>query len=331
MKILVLGGTGWLGGSIAATALAQGHEVTCLARGIAGQPPAGAVYVCADRNDAGAYDEVKLGNWDSVVDVSSQPGQVRNAAAALAGWARNFIYISSCSVYADHAVSDQDENATLLPPLAGEVMETMASYGAAKVACEERVLAAFGRSNAMIVRAGLIGGPGDLTHRSGYWPLRFARPSNQRGHVLAPDTPGLSTQFIDVRDLAAWIVDSAEAQRAGIFNAAGNIASMAQQLAAARKVAGHNSQIIFCSSEWLLTHNVNPWMGERSLPLWLPMPEYAAFGARNNNAALAAGLRMRPLEETLADTLAWELALNFPGPRQAGLSDEDERLLLGAE
>ena len=330
MQILVLGGTAWLGGHIAATAMQQGHNVTCLARGNSGGVPDGATFVYGDRGRPGAYDELLGTNWDTIVDVSSQPGQVGDAAVALRDRTQTFIYISSCSAYADHASFGQDEGAATLPALATDVMETMETFGQAKVACEHHVLAAFGPNRSMLVRAGLIGGPGDITDRSGYWPLRFARPSNEQGRVLTPETPNLATQVIDVRDLACWIIDSAAVKRNGIFNAVGEIVPLHRHLAAAREVAGHKGPLVSCPSEWLLAQNVNPWRGERSLPLWLPMPEYAAFCARDNNAARAAGLTIRALEETLADTLAWELEANPLRPRKAGLTNEEEKILLSA-
>ncbi len=140
MRFLVLGGTAWLGGSITASALELGHRVTCLARGRSGSAPAGAVFVPADRDQRGAYDQVAGARWDVVVDVSRQPGQVRRAVSALAGRSKFFVFVSSGNVYTDHSTIGQDEGASLLPPLDGEVMETMDAYGQAKVACEQHVL-----------------------------------------------------------------------------------------------------------------------------------------------------------------------------------------------
>jgi len=124
-------------------------------------------------------------------------------------------------VYADHSEVGADESSALLPALAGDVMQDMETYGQAKVACEQHVLAAFGASRSLIARVGLIGGPGDVFDRSGYWPLRFARPVGPAGRVLVPDVPDLATQVIDVRDLAAWIIESGRCGRSGIFNVMG--------------------------------------------------------------------------------------------------------------
>lgn len=328
MRLLILGGTAWLGGLLAAAASERGHETTCLARGRAGAAPAGARFVKADRDRPEAYDEVAGREWDAVIDVSRQPGHVRRAVEALAPGSASYVFVSSASVYADNSTPGQAEDAPLLPALDSDVMESMETYGEAKVACEEHVLAAFGSDRSLIVRAGLIGGPGDTTDRTGYWPWRFAKPAADDGSVLVPDVPELLTQVIDVRDLAAWLVESAAAGRHGIFNATGEAVRLPRHLDAARTVAGHAGPVVAAPQEWLLEHGVEPWMGERSLPLWLPLPDYAGFCARDSKAARAAGLVARPLEETLADTLAWERTRDPGRRRQAGLSDADERSLL---
>jgi nucleoside-diphosphate-sugar epimerase len=330
MRLLVLGGTAWLGRAIATTAVDRGHHVTCLARGDSGDRPEGAEFVRADRDLPDAYDEVIGTEWDVVVDVSRQPGQVRRAVAALAGETGRFVFISSASAYADHGTPGDDESAALLQPLDGDVMETMATYGEAKVACEQHVVTAFGPDRSLVIRVGLIGGPGDIFGRTGYWPLRFARPAAADGSVLVPDAPALPTQVIDVRDLAAWIVDAGTAGLTGIFNAMGETTPLPVHLEVARTVAGHAGPVVPVDQEWLLAHDVEPWMGERSLPLWLPLPDYAGFNARDSSAARAAGLVTRPLTDTLVDTLAWELASGPDRPRLAGLTAEQERSLIAA-
>lgn len=254
---------------------------------------------------------------------------MRRATTALAERAAAYVFISSGNVYADHAIPGSDESAELLAPLTGDVMETMETYGEAKVACEQHVLRSFGTDRTLIARAGLIGGPGDIFDRTGYWPRRFARPAMADDSVLVPDVP-LPTQVIDVRDLAAWLVESAERGVHGVFNAVGETVPLAEHLAVARKVAGHTGPLVPVDQDWLLDHDVEPWMGERSLPLWLPTPEYAGFNSRDGSAARATGLTHRLLAETLADTLAWELTRDPDHVRRAGLSDDDERELIGA-
>ena len=304
----------------------RGHDVTCLARGSAPVPD-GVRLVRADRNEPNAYAVVGTERWDLVLDVSRQPGQVRTATAALAS-AAFFVFVSSANVYADHGTIGQDESAPVLPPLEGDVMENMESYGAAKVACEQYVAQTFGPDRCLIARVGLIGGPGDLFDRTGYWPLRFARPAASDGSVLVPDTPDLPTQVIDVRDLAGWLVAAGERRVAGTYNVGGETLRFADHLEIARRVAGHRRPVVGADSQWLLDQGVQPWMGARSLPLWLPDPAWHGFNARDSTAARRAGLLTRPLAETLADTLDWELTRDPHRLRQAGLTDTDERELL---
>ena len=327
MRILVLGGTAWLGGEVAQVALERGHDVTCLARGESGQAPPGVHMLAADRSSAAAYGLVADQDWDGVVDVSWQPGFVRGAVAALADRAGTWVYVSSGSVYAAHGTPGADEGAALLPALEGDVADRQ-SYGEAKVACEQAVLAGVGADRAVIARSGLIGGPGDHTDRTGYWPLRFAHPATDDAAVLVPDTPDLGTQVIDVRDLARWLVESVEQERAGVFNLSGDVTPLGEHLATARRVAGHDGPLVPVSSQWLVEHGVEEWAGERSLPLWLHSEGWEGFGHRSNAAARESGLVLRPLEDTLRDTLAWELKAGPGRPRKAGLSPEDERDLI---
>lgn len=333
MKILVLGGTAWLGRTIAWEAFERGHEVACLARGESGGVPGGIRFVTADRATADAYDAVAHEHWDAILDVSRQPGQVRSAVAALESAAERFIVVSSCSVYADNDEPNADERAQLLEPLQSDEMLTPDEYGHAKVACENAVLDGIGAGRTLIARPGLIGGPGDISDRTGYWPLRFARPSSESGSVLVPDPEGVHAQIIDARDLAAWLVDCAERGTAGIFNATGDAVPFADYLALAAEIGGFTGDMVVASRTWLGEHDVQPWAGERSVPIWLPVPEYSGFSTRTNAAALADGLVLRPLSDTVTDTLDWELSREhgdgMPG-RGAGLSDAEERELLSA-
>jgi nucleoside-diphosphate-sugar epimerase len=327
MDVLVLGGTAWLGREVARAALARGHDVTVLARGRSGPPPEGVRHVPADRTEAGAYDDVRGRDWDAVVDVARQPGQVRSAVTALADRARHWVLVSSCSVYARDDRPGEDESAALLPAVE-EDSEDPHSYGGRKVACEAVVLEALG-DRALVARAGLVGGPGDTSDRTGYWPLRFAHPATDDGTVLVPDSTN-PTQVVDVRDLADWLVRSGEGGATGVANAAGPVVPLPDHLAVARSVAGHTGATVPVSSDWLQAHRVEPWMGERSLPLWLPMPDYAGHGARDTGLARRLGLSCRPLADTLADTLAWELRHGPGRARRAGLSPTEERELLQA-
>jgi hypothetical protein len=167
MRLLVLGGTAWLGGYIATTALQRGHQVTCLARGSSGSAPNGAVFVRADRNQPNAYDAVIRDQWDGIVDVSRQPGQVRGATAALADRSKSFVFISSGNVYADHGTPGQDEGAALLPALEGDVMESMETYGQAKVAPRPRGARRRGSLARSAVRNGRCGSGAAASKRTG--------------------------------------------------------------------------------------------------------------------------------------------------------------------
>lgn len=318
MRILVLGGTAWVGRTTAEIARDLGHEVTCLARGSA-PFPAGVRVVRGDRTEAAAYDG--LGEVDRVVDVARHPGQVRTAVDALAGRCGSYVFVSSGNVYADHSRFGADERAPLLPPLGAEAMASMAEYGEAKVACETRIAAAFPAAH-VLARAGLIGGPGDDSGRTSYWPWRFAR--NATDPVLVPADADAPTQVVDVRDLATWLVQTSGW---GAFNVTGDVTPLGEHLAAARAVAGHTGELVPASRDWLAARDVTPWMGPRSLPLWgTDEPGWEAFAAVSNARAVADGLRLRPLLDTLTDTLAW--ARGVERPWAAGLTDAEEGALL---
>jgi len=285
--------------------------------------------VIADRDNPDAYDAVVGQPWDAVVDVGRQPGHVRRAVTALQPMARRFLYVSSGNVYASQRELGQNEDAPLLAPLTSDVMESMELYGEAKAACEQAVHNGFGPDRTLIARVGLIGGPGDEFGRSSYWPWRFAHPSNHNQEVLVPDDPEVSTGMIDVRDLATWLVACAEAGTAGTYNAAGEPCPLADHLIVARTVAGHSGPLVAATPGWLSEHEVQMWMGPRSLPLWIDDPDWYGLNAQNTDRARAAGLTTRPLEETLADTLAWEEGRPDQGPHGAGLTDDEEKELLG--
>jgi 2'-hydroxyisoflavone reductase len=329
MKILVLGGTSWLGGEVARAGLERGHLVTCLARGESGEVPGGATFVRSNRERDTAYDHVRDQDWDGVVDVSWQPGFVRSAVGALGSHTGTWVYVSSCSVYLTHDTIGADESAAVLPALV-EDSATMETYGEAKVACERAVLDALGKDKSVIARSGLIAGPGDHTDRTGYWPSRFARPSSADGCVLVPAEQAVATQVVDVRDLALWLVRCIEDSTRGIFNVSGPVTTLAQHLAVAREVAGHTGPLVLMTNDWLVAHEVQEWAGPRSLPLWLHTPGWEGFAARSTDSAVAAGLVCRPLWQTLSDVLAWERSRDPLRQRRAGLEPEDERLLIEA-
>jgi nucleoside-diphosphate-sugar epimerase len=325
MSLLVLGGTAWLGSEVVRAALARGHEVTVLARGASGRMPRGVEAVVADRDDPAAYDALTVRDWDAVVDVSRQPSHVAGAVQALRDRAASWVFVSSCSVYADHDTPGADESAPLLEPDERDD-EGFQTYGARKVACERTVLRGI-PDRALVARSGLIAGPGDHTDRTGYWPLRFAYPATNDGAVLVPDSP-VATSVVDVRDLADWLVRAAEDRAAGVANVSGPVLPLSEHLATARRVAGHDGELVAVAPDWLERNDVQPWSGGRSLPMWLPLPEYAGFMARSTAVAQGLGLATRPLADTLHDTMQWELRQGPGRPRKAGLSPADERALL---
>lgn len=324
-SLLILGGTAWLGRELARQAVEAGVAVTCLARGDSGPVADGVTLVAADRTRPGAYDLVRSTPWDVVIDVSWQPDLVRTATDALADVAAHWIYVSSASVYADASIPGADEEAELLPPLTSGTA-SMEQYGEAKAGCESLVTERLGAARSLLARVGLIGGPGDASDRFGYWVSRFALAGSD--DVLVPVSPDLSAQVIDVRDLASYLLACGDVAASGPVNVVGERLPFATVVAASAEVAGFTGEIVPVDQEWLAEHDVQPWAGPRSLPLWLPLPEYAGFGSRSDARALDLGLRRRPLASTLADVLADERSRGLDRPRRAGLTRAEELALL---
>ncbi|MFT7835063.1 NAD-dependent epimerase/dehydratase family protein [Saccharothrix sp. BKS2] len=320
MRILVLGGTVFLGRATAAEAVRRGHEVVCAARGESGSAPDGAVHVPVDR-DAG-LGPLSGEHFDAVVDVATMSVTwVRDALRSVG--ADHWTFISSCSVYADHTTP----GTRTLDPLEDDAGAPRSPdrYGAIKVASENAVRDARG-DRAFIVRAGLITGPGDRSDRFGYWPNRLSRG----GRVAVPDATDQPAQHVDVRDLAAWVVDAAEQRVTGTYDAIGPAVPLALVLGEiAGAVAPPGTELARVPEEVLRRHEVAPWAGPRSLPLWLPAT-HRALMFRDAGPALAAGLRTRPTSETARDTLAHERELGLDRERRAGLPPRVEEELLRA-
>ena len=325
MKILVLGGTAWLGNHIAAAAIESGHAVTCLARGSG--VPQGAELVNADRDRDDALLPVLGTEWDAVIDVARQPVHVRRAVRDLERVAGRYLFVSTGNVYASQEPIGVDETAERMPPLSADHMSEPDDYGPAKVACENLVLDGFGPDRAVIARSGLIAGPGDPTGRTDYWPWRFAHPA-VAGRVLTPEALELPTSVIDVRDLAEWLVRCVEQSVSGVFNAMGRSLPFPEHLEVARLAAESDAVVVAAPEEWMRAQEVGEWSGPRSMPLWLSDRSWYGMNARSIDRARAAGLRHRPLIDTLRDSLQWRTALIDSDNRGAGLSDDDERDLL---
>jgi nucleoside-diphosphate-sugar epimerase len=329
MRVLILGGTAWLGGEVARYAVSHGHEVTCLARGESGSVPDGARPVTGDRTRPDAYQPLVDTGWDLVVDVSRQPGQVRSALAALSDRSERWVFVSSGSVYADHSRPGAALDTPLLPAVDGDEA-TLETYGEGKVACEQACLAARG-DDVLLARSGLIVGYGDPSDRFGYWPGRLALAQEEGGPVLVPERTDRPAQFLDVKDLARWLVDAGLDGVTGPVDAYGPRRVLADVLEAAQEVAGFTGQVVSVSDEALVAAGVEEYMGSRSLPLWIADPQWAGFSDRDTTSAERAGVPVRDLADTLSDALAWEreLGLGRTG-RRAGLDRTDELAVLGA-
>jgi nucleoside-diphosphate-sugar epimerase len=327
MRLLVLGGTAFLGRAVATHARDAGHDVTCAARGESGTPPDGVRFVRVDRDLLRGLDPLAGLTFDAVIDVSSRPSQVRSAVAELAG---HWVYVSTGSVYADAATPGQRaESAPVKAAAPPEVddpgADDHAAYGPCKVACENAVLGA--HRDAFVCRAGLIVGPEDDSGRFAYWVDRLSRG----GEVLAPGRPDDLVQWVDVRDLAAWLVSAAGSRLGGVYDGVGAPVPFADFLASVARGVATQAQLTWVDQEFLTEREVRPWMGGRSLPLWLPRPEYGGFLTRDVTASLAAGLVTRDVAETAADTLAWlRSAPDLDTSSWPGLTAEDEAELLAA-
>ncbi|WP_455353357.1 NAD-dependent epimerase/dehydratase family protein [Streptomyces sp. SYSU K217416] len=328
MKLLMLGGTEFVGRAVTEEALARGWDVTVFHRGHH-QPPPGVSALRGDRTAADGLAALATGTaeWDVVVDTwSGAPSAVRDSARLLAGRAGRGVYVSSRSVYAYPTPAGLDENAPLVDgsPDAGEV-----GYAEAKRGGELAATASFG-DRALLVRAGLILGPGENIGRLPWWLGRIARG----GPVLAPGPRESGVQYIDVRDLARWTLDAAERGLAGPYNLVGppGHTTMGELLDACVRVTGSDAELRWTDPEVILAAGIEPWM---DLPVWLPPGEQHDTMHRGDvSKALAAGLRCRTAEETVADTWTWLQGLGGVAPQRpdrprVGLDPETEAKVLG--
>jgi 2'-hydroxyisoflavone reductase len=325
VRLLILGGTVFLGRHVAEQALARGHEVTLFTRGRTNSELfPGAEHLVGDRD--GDLEALRGREWDAVIDTSAYvPRIVRDSAQLLSGAAGHYTFISSISVYEGNGLAGTDADSPV-GTIADETVEdvTDTNYGPLKALCEQEAEDAFpGRS--LIVRPGLIVGPDDLTDRFAYWPARIA----EGGTVLAPGTSESATQVIDVRDLAAWLVDTSERRTTGRLNAVGPAEqlSLGELLERCIAVSGSGAEVVWVDDRTLLDAGVEVFT---DLPLWLGNdPEWTWMDSVDPSPAMNEGLRLRPLDDTIAETLRWHRE-HLGDPARAGfkMSPAQEQALL---
>jgi 2'-hydroxyisoflavone reductase len=317
MKLLVLGGTVFLGRHVVEQALARGDEVTLLHRGRrgAGLFPQARRLIGDRDGDLSALHGL---GFDAVIDCSGYTAAQLERSTAVLASVPHYLFVSSISVGAAFPPGRAYDET--LPRLAGDT-----GYGEGKARAEDALLAAR-PGRATIVRPGLIVGPHDPTGRFTHWPLRVA----QGGEVLAPGRPERPVQFIDVRDLAAWCLQLVAGGTTGTFHAIGDGLSMRDLLEGCREVSGSDARFTWLADRTLVEAGVAPWS---ELPLWIPEDD-PAFGGMllgANGRARDAGLRLRPMAETLRDTLAWARTPEGEAARSPhALTREREAALLAA-
>lgn len=324
MNILIIGGTRFLGRHLVDAALARGYNVTLFNRGKSNPglfPELDTIL--GDRE----HDLAKLGNrtWDAVIDTCGYvPRVVRLSAASLAGSVGRYVFISSLSVYSDLKKIGIDESDPV-GKLEDESVEeiTGETYGPLKALCEKTVQEIYG-DRALIIRPGLIVGPNDPTDRFTYWPVRVARG----GEVLAPEKPEVPVQIIDVRDLSELTIHLIEENASGVYNATGPDyeLTMGALLETCKKVSGSDANIHWASVEFLNQNNVAPWS---DMPVWIPdTTEDAGFSRFDISKAIRIGLKFRPLQVTVRDTIEWANTRPAEYEWRAGLKPEREQELL---
>lgn len=324
MNLLVIGGTRFLGRAIVDAAVATGHTVTLFNRGQSNPDLyPGLEQITGDRD--GGLVALDGRSWDAVIDTCGYvPRLVAASARYLAPAVDLYTFISTISVYADpseRGITEASAVGELADPDTEEV--TGETYGPLKVLCEQAATDAMD-DRALLVRSGLIVGPHDPTDRFSYWPHRIARG----GTVLAPGEPDRPVQFIDVRDIAAWVVMATEQRLTGPYNVTGpdQPLTMGGLLAACRGETGSDTDLTWVDDAFLLSHEIEPFV---EMPLWLP-EESAGILTVDTSKAQAAGLHCRPLPETIAATIAWLRTRPNDHVWRAGISAEREAKLLAA-
>ncbi len=321
MKILLIGGTRFLGRHLVTSARARGHEITLFNRGKTNPDLFSRVKTI--RGDREKDLDQLSGQWDAVIDTCGYvPRVVKLSAEALKERVQQYVFISSISVYSDFSKIGINESSDL-GTLSDESVEeiTGETYGPLKVLCEKAVQEVFG-ARALIVRPGLIVGPHDSTDRFTYWPVRI----NQGGDILTPERPDVLTQFIDARDLADFTIRLIEQNVSGVFNATGNPITLNTLFETCKRVSKSNATFKWAPVDFLAKHNVSPWI---DMPVWVPdSSEDAGFSRVDISKALSAGLKFTDLSETIRDTLKWEFERPENHEWKAGLKPEREKELI---
>ena len=325
MELLIIGGTRFLGRALVDAALAAGHRVTLFNRGRSNPELVKDVETITGDRDHD-LDRLAGRRWDAVIDTCGYTsGQVQRSAEVLKESVERYIFISTLSVYADFKQPGIDESYPVGKLEDENTQEVNGeTYGPLKALCEqaaERIMP----GRVLVIRPGLIVGPYDLSDRFAYWPHRISRG----GDVLAPGDVEQRISFIDVRDLASWIVGMAEGKAIGVFNADGPGHPMTMQdlLNACNQVAERGARLVWVSEEFILEEGVTPWS---ELPLWVPAsdPELAGFSRVDSRKAIAAGLSFRPVTDTIRDTLEWLKTRPAEYVWRAGLDRATEARLL---
>ncbi|MDX2854126.1 NAD-dependent epimerase/dehydratase family protein [Streptomyces sp. PA03-3a] len=328
MKLLTLGGTEFVGRAVVEDALERGWEVTVFHRGRHQAPP-GAGELLGERGTEGGLAALEHGEWDAVVDTwSGAPAAVRETARLLAGRARTYAYVSSRSVYTYPAKAGLDEDGPVVDAAPDDGPDV--DYARAKRGGELAAAESFG-DHALLVRAGLILGPYENIGRLPWWLNRIARG----GPVLAPGPRDLPLQYIDVRDLATWLLDAAHSGLGGAYNLVSppGHTTTGELLGACAAVTGSGAELRWTEPEKVLAAGIEPWS---ELPVWLPPGElYDTLHTGDVSRALATGLRCRPVTETVADTWKWLRSLGGTAPQRpdrptVGLDPAKEAAALGA-
>ena len=332
LRILILGGTGFIGPQQVEYALRRGHKLTLFNRGQTNTNLFPTVpRLIGDRNDPNGHAALKKGTWDMVIDnPTTNPKWVRGAGEALKGRVGQYLFVSTISVFSDYSKPGMDENGPLHQPtdIDQPFDRDARFYGPNKVRSEMEAKAQFGEEKLTIVRPGLIVGPGDLSDRFSYWPVRI----DKGGEILAPGTPNDPVQYVDVHDLSEWIVRCGENHTLGTFNATGpkSPTNIAEMLYGIKSVTTSDARFTFVPAEFLRDQQVRAWS---EMPVWQPaMGPTLGFMQVNCSKAHAAGLTFRPLADTAKSTLDWYKTR--PAAEQekarAGIAPEKEKAVLAA-